>query len=84
MRQSIDSTHADGMCSSSLVWCNQPMCTFMLHLIHVRYLNNKGEWQLCMFVCCAVLRPSQQTFHVESVSEPNYTVHGQISFAVIN
>ena len=35
-----------------------------------------------MFVCCAVLRPGQHSFHVESVSEPTHTVHGQISLAV--
>ena len=31
---------------------------------------------------CAVLRPSHHSFHVESVSDPTQTVHGQISFAV--
>ena len=66
------------MCSGSWVWCIQLMRTF----IPVRCLNNKRELHLYTFVCCAVLRPSQYTFHVESVNEPTYTVHGQIFLAV--
>ena len=59
------------------------MRTFMLHLIPA-YVSEQQKRMTFMhtFVCYAVLRPSKHTLHVESVSEPSHTVHGQITLAV--
>ena len=73
-------SHFVGFVMSRLKWLNRSSDTKRLRAYlasaHVK------EWHLCMFVCCAVLRHGQHSFHVESVSEPTHTVHGRISLAV--
>ena len=61
-----------------LIWVFEERTLILL----VLYCHEQQKRMTLMHVCCAVLRPSQQSVHVESVGEPTHTVHGQICLVV--